>query len=112
LDELADSGEGSFSKWVMQDRSDGIPLEQSAINGEIHEVIQQVIQQDLTEKQRQVLILMVFNEVPLDEVVRYMGSNRNSIYKLLHDARRKLKDSLQNRGLEVEEVLASFTPQG
>jgi RNA polymerase sigma-70 factor (ECF subfamily) len=55
-----------------------------------------------------VLILMVFNEVPMDEVVQQLGTNRNAIYKMLHNARRKLKSSLQARGFEVEELLALF----
>jgi hypothetical protein len=31
------------------------------------------------------------DEVPRDELVRHWGSMRNAIYRLLHDARRKLK---------------------
>jgi RNA polymerase sigma-70 factor (ECF subfamily) len=76
---------------------------------EILETIREVIEQDLTDKQRRVLILMVFNEVPMDEVARQLGTNRNSIYKMLHDARRKLKYRLQARGFEVGEILALFT---
>jgi RNA polymerase sigma-70 factor (ECF subfamily) len=70
--------------------------------------VREVIEQDLTEKQRQVLILMVFHEVPMDEVARQLGTNRNAIYKMLHDARRKIKSSLQVRGFEVEELLTLF----
>jgi len=35
--------------------------------------------------------------VPLDELARHWGSNRNALYKLLHDARRKLKAHLEVR---------------
>jgi RNA polymerase sigma-70 factor (ECF subfamily) len=55
---------------------------------------------------------MVFNEVPLDEVVRHLGANRNAVYKMLHDARRKLKSGLQARGIEVSETLALFGTSG
>jgi RNA polymerase sigma-70 factor (ECF subfamily) len=75
---------------------------------EVSHIVREVIEQDLTEKQRQVLILMVFHEVPMDEVVRQLGTNRNAIYKMLHDARRKIKSSLQVRGFEVEELLTLF----
>jgi RNA polymerase sigma-70 factor, ECF subfamily len=51
---------------------------------------------------------MVFHEVPMDEVVQQLGTNRNAIYKMLHDARRKLKSSLQARGFEVSELLTLF----
>ena len=55
---------------------------------------------------------MVFNEVPMDEVVRHFGTNRNAVYKLLHDTRRKLKSGLQARGFEVGETLALFGALG
>ena len=38
---------------------------------------------DLTERQRPVVKALVFDEVPVDEVVRHLDSNRNAIYKLL-----------------------------
>jgi RNA polymerase sigma-70 factor, ECF subfamily len=108
LDELAYSGESTFSEWMMRDKSDGVAPEESSMQGEIRGIIQDVIERDLTEKQRQVLFMMVFNDVPMDEVVQHLGANRNSIYKMLHDARRKLKDGLQSRGFEVGEVLSLF----
>ena len=76
---------------------------------EIRHVIQEVFEHDLTDKQRHVLLLIVFNEVPMDEVVRQLDTNRNAIYKMLHDARRKLKSGLQSRGFEVGETLALFS---
>ena len=75
-------------------------------------MIQEVIERDLTDKQRRVLGMMVFNEVPMDEVVREFGTNRNAIYKLLHDARRKLKSGLQSHGFDIGETLTLFSAQG
>ena len=90
------------------DQSFGLTPDQSILQEEISHILREVIERDLTEKQRQVLILMVFNEVPMDEVVQQLGTNRNAIYKMLHDARRKLKSRLQARGFEVQELLAMF----
>ena len=73
--------------------------------------LREVIEHELTDKQRQILILMVFHEVPMDEIVRRFGTNRNAVYKMLHDARRKLKNSLQTRGFEVDDILALFSTQ-
>ena len=78
------------------------------MQAEVQRIIQAVIEHDLTEKQRRVLSLMVFNDVPMDEVVRHLGANRNAIYKMLHDARRKLKSGLQAHGIEVGETLTLF----
>lgn len=108
LDELSDSGEGIFSKWMIYHKSDGIAPEQSAIQDELRGILWDVIQNELTHKQRQVLLLMIFHEVPMDEVVRHLGTNRNAIYKLLHDARCKLKSGLQTQGFEVSEIITLF----
>lgn len=107
LDELS-SSESNFFEWTLQDKSDGIAPEQSAMRVEVREIIQDVIEHELTEKQRRVLFMMVFNDVPMDEVVRHLDTNRNAIYKLLHDARRKLKAGLQAHGIEVGETLSLF----
>lgn len=110
LDELAASDKNDLGEWMMQDKSEGIAPEQSAVQAEIREIIRDVIEHDLTENQRRVLFMMVFNEVPMDAVVQHLGTNRNAIYKMLHDARRKLKSSLQRRGFEIGETLALFDP--
>jgi DNA-directed RNA polymerase specialized sigma24 family protein len=62
--------------------------------------------------QRQALKAIVFEGVPLDEVARLWNSNRNAIYKLLHDARRKLKAYLERRGFGVRDINALSTTQG
>jgi len=112
LDELPFSNEAAFFDRVMQDKSYGVSPDRSSQQNEVRETVQDVIEHDLTDKQRRVLLMMVFNEVPMDEVVRHLGANRNAVYKMLHDARRKLKSGLQARGFEVGETLALFSSQG
>ena len=108
LDQLDSQSESSISEWLRHDRDPGAVPEQSAIQAEVREALREVIERDLSDRQRRVLALMIFQEVPMDEVVRHFGANRNAIYKLLHDTRRKLKDGLQRRGFEVEETLTLF----
>jgi len=109
LDELASSDESNFFEWMLQDKAEGIAPEQSAMQAEVRGILQEVIAHDLTDKQRRVLALMVFNEVPMDEVVRHLGTNRNAVYKMLHDARLKLRNGLQAHGIEVGETLTLFS---
>ena len=45
----------------------------------------------LTERQRHIFVAIVLVGVPLDVLVDELGSNRNAIYKMLFDARRKLR---------------------
>jgi len=112
LDQLAASGADNFFTSTLQDKSDGAAPEESALQEEVQRTIQDVIEHELTDKQRQVLSMVVFNEVPLDEVVRYMGTNRNAVYKMLHDARSKLKSGLLARGFEIGETLTLFGASG
>lgn len=112
LDQFSFAEDGPLSEWMMRAASTGLAPDRSALQGEVGEIIQEVIEHNLTDKQRQILILMVFNEVPMDEVVQRLGTNRNAVYKMLHDARRKLKSGLQAHGFEVGEMLALFSEPG
>ena len=112
LDQLSSLEDSTLFERAMLDKSPGPTLDQSAMQGEVRAIIQEIIERDLTEKQRRALVMMVFNEVPMDEVVRELNTNRNAVYKLLHDARRKLKSGLQSQGFEIGETLALFGSQG
>jgi RNA polymerase sigma-70 factor, ECF subfamily len=112
LDQISFSANGgTLFDQALQDKSSKSAPDQSAMQDDVRDIIQEVIAHDLTDKQRQVLILMVFHEVPMDEVVQRLGTNRNAIYKMLHDARRKIKRILQAHGFEVSETLALFSTQ-
>jgi RNA polymerase sigma-70 factor (ECF subfamily) len=52
----------------------------------------------LTPRQRQVFVAIVLNDVPLDALVIELSSSRNAIYKMLFDARRKLRAALTTSG--------------
>jgi RNA polymerase sigma-70 factor (ECF subfamily) len=53
---------------------------------------------ELTSRQREVFVAIVLNDVPLDTLVMHLGSNRNAIYQVLFDARRKLRAALAANG--------------
>ena len=61
----------------------------------------------LTEKQRTAMGAML-NGMPLAEIARRTKSNRNAVYKLIHDARRKLKSALEDAGWTYGELQAVF----
>jgi RNA polymerase sigma-70 factor (ECF subfamily) len=62
--------------------------------------IQVAIRSVLTPHQRQVLVALVLNGVPIDVLAERLGSNRNALYKTVHDARRKLRAELEASGFE------------
>ncbi len=74
--------------------------DQSTENREMFAALARAIQQDLTPLQHRVFVAVALNEVPMDAVARELGANRNSVYKVLFDARRKLRNSLQAAGYE------------
>ena len=74
----------------------------------ILEKMQEVIDTQLTEKQRTAL-LAEMKGMPQEEIARQLGSNRNAIYKLTHDARRKLKLGLEAAGYGADDIHAVFT---
>jgi RNA polymerase sigma-70 factor (ECF subfamily) len=65
---------------------------------ELVAALHQAVDEVLTERQRQVFVAIVLNGVPLDALVAELGSNRNAIYKMLFDARRKLRAELVAKG--------------
>jgi len=46
--------------------------------------------------------------MPQAEIGRHLGSNRNAIYKLAHDARKRLKHGLEGAGYGAQDIQATF----
>ena len=69
------------------------------------EAVEQGIEEALTEHQRYVLVALALNGVPIDVLADRLGSNRNALYKTLHDARRKLRRYIDDRGLDLSSLL-------
>ena len=80
--------------------------ETAAARNQILELMHQIINQELTDRQRVALISVHFQGVAVAEVARQLNSTPNNIYKLIHDARKKLKKGLQQRHYSEADVLA------
>jgi RNA polymerase sigma-70 factor, ECF subfamily len=61
-------------------------------------VLRRAVDTELTPRQREVFVAIVLNDVPLDTLVLSLSSSRNAIYKMLFDARRKLRAALAANG--------------
>jgi RNA polymerase sigma-70 factor, ECF subfamily len=98
-----------------------IPLESEAWNrlahvggsphasAEVHALFESLgaaIANDLTPYQREVLLALALNDVPIDVLAERLKTTRGALYKALHDARQKLRAGLTARGasLTVYEV--------
>ncbi len=60
--------------------------------------LRRAVDTELTPRQRAVFVAIVLNDVPLDALVAELASSRNAIYKMLFDARRKLRSALAANG--------------
>ncbi|MBC8331294.1 MAG: sigma-70 family RNA polymerase sigma factor [Anaerolineae bacterium] len=86
----------------------GANPEMSVTQRNILEMVLRLIQEKLTEKQRQAMIIVMSGGLPLEEAARQMGTNRNALYKLIHDARKRLKEEIEAEGLSADDLLAAF----
>ena len=82
--------------------------EQVAIQDTVLKELRRMVDEELTKRQREAVVAVILEEMPISEVARRMGTNQNALYKLLHDARRKLKKRMEAAGLSPQEVLAAF----
>lgn len=106
LDSLLEDEEHPPPAGLVKDPAPG-PEAISEAEG-IFSYVQQIMVQELTEKQHQALMAAAVQGMPLEEVARRMDTNRNALYKLLHDARLRLKQRLQRDGITTEEILSVF----
>ncbi len=70
--------------------------------------LRQIIDAELTERQRQALMAVYFDDRSIAEVAEVMAINPNALYKLLHDARKKIKQQLQRQRYSAGDILALF----
>ncbi|MBI3163655.1 MAG: sigma-70 family RNA polymerase sigma factor [Chloroflexi bacterium] len=73
--------------------------------------INRIIMEELTEKQRMAMTATM-EGFPLEEAAQRLGMNRNALYKLMHDARLRLKKRLEKEGLTPQQVLSVFERVG
>ena len=65
--------------------------------------VRNLVDATLTENQRRVFLAVVAEEIPIDVIAERMGGSRGAVYKMLHDARRKLRAAMAavgHRGAE------------
>lgn len=105
-DLLAEHESSDFTPDMLTDQ--GPDPGQLALQRMMMERIQRMIAEELTDKQRQAMMAVMQGGMPLQEVAVRMGTNRNALYKLLHDARQRLQKRMQREGLSPDEILAMF----
>src|SRR5256885_375047 len=72
-----------------------------AEQGELLAAVRDCVARELTPHQRQVLIALAIEGVPIDVLAERLTPTRGALYKPLHDARRRLRARLAERGFDV-----------
>jgi RNA polymerase sigma-70 factor (ECF subfamily) len=86
---------------VETDRNEGDSREKILV------VLSNLIQNSLTERQRLVLLAEI-KGMPSSEIARELGTTRGAIYKVGHDARKRLKAELERRGVDASLFYSSI----
>jgi RNA polymerase sigma-70 factor, ECF subfamily len=74
-----------------------------AESAELLRALRRAVADELTPRQRQVFVAVALNDVEIDVVAGQLQSSRGAVYKVLHDARTKLRRRLEHEGhLEQE----------
>ncbi len=107
LDEL--SADGDLLPISTRLGSSASPTpEKVAERDDVLEKIELALKEALTERQYQALVAVALKGIPMDVLAERMGSNRNALYKLIHDARRKLKTRLEAQGISTDYMMNLF----
>ena len=69
--------------------------------------LKDLIASRLTDKQRQAVNALL-NGMPVEQIAERTDSNRNAVYKLVHDARSNLRDGFEKAGISAEDISAIF----
>ena len=108
LRDIVETPEGDeYTPAILTDPSTS--PEREASQNDMLELVYNLIESELTERQRTAMVAILQGGMPIDEVARKMDTNRNALYKLIHDARKRLQQSLYDKtGLSAQDVLAMF----
>jgi RNA polymerase sigma-70 factor (ECF subfamily) len=69
---------------------------------ELLEQLQETIKAELSSHQREVLLAIAVNGVPIDVMAERLNTTRGALYKTVHDARKKLRAGLDSAGFKLE----------
>lgn len=73
------------------------------------EKVEAMVEELLTKRQRKALEALLVREMPSFMVAEEMDTNRNNLYKLLYDARQKIKNEFEVQGIDPEELLREIS---
>ena len=104
LEEGNEPDEMPSRRFASDDPSPEISLERKNIMAQV----EKIMKEELTPRQREVMMAMAVHGKPMNVVAEEFGTNRNALYKMMHDARLRLKQRLEREGTSAVDLLAVF----
>lgn len=90
-----------FDPQIVVDKSETV--DQTSNRSRLLRKLKELIDSELTDKQWTALTADL-GGMPLPQIAEKLGSNTNSLYKLLHDARKRLRHGLEVAGFTIDDV--------
>jgi RNA polymerase sigma-70 factor (ECF subfamily) len=106
LEELVEEGQTLERLGMMADDAPG--PEEHVEQLDLVQRVMRIINEELTDRQRTAMTAIAIRGMPISEVAERMDTNRNALYKLMHDARVRLKRRMALEGISPEMVMESF----
>jgi RNA polymerase sigma-70 factor (ECF subfamily) len=109
LEELLDDEEHPAPPSLLMD-----PTPDPAVQAEFADLlhrVERVIDEELTDRQRDAITTAIRTGMPMEDLAVLLGTNRNALYKLMHDARLRIKKRLAQEGIRPEDILSTLPPQ-
>lgn len=107
LDEMT-AGPDAAGALGLEMADEQLSPERAAHLSQLAERITHIMKEELTEKQLKAINALMVQGLPMPIVAEQMGTNRNALYKVVHDARMKLKNRLEREGIDPETMLDSM----
>ena len=100
------TGDGASRRYEVEDKS-AKSHEKHAGKQALFQLLNQLIQDCLSEKQR-IAINGTLEGLPMEEIAVRLSSNRNAVYKLVHDARLRLRQGFEENGIQAEDIVSTL----
>jgi len=104
LEDLKSGGNNNENQSLDFSNNQTTP-EQHAHESHLMEIMMSIINEELTDKQKIAVKAILINGLPPSVVSEQLGTNRNALYKLIHDARLKIKNRFITEGINPDHML-------
>jgi RNA polymerase sigma-70 factor (ECF subfamily) len=85
-------------QWERLPARMGLTPESALEAGDLLGALHKIVETTLTARQRDIFVALVVDGVPLDALALRLATDRNTIYKVMFDARRKIRAALVTKG--------------